>query len=234
MKGKENPRMTSSTLSGVRFIIVVILAVIFCPSEAMVEAKGNSGDDQKKGPLSRFNDQQLKKLRAGEPVCEYKETSGEGKNSAGYGQSSIIINAPIDRCFEIFSNIENQVHYVPGKKKSKIVGEIDGKLLLDNEYNNYGITSKYHSIYIIDKKNHRLEWEIDKSRPHDLAENTGFYQFEKIDEKNTLLTYGATKIDIGFSVPNFLKKYLLGRSQTTMAINIRKYIESNGKWRQED
>jgi hypothetical protein len=183
--------------------------------------------------LSRFNPQQLEKLRAGEPVYEYKETSGEGESSAGYGQSSIIIGAPIDKCFEIFSNLENQVHYVPGKTKSKIVSQTGGKFLLENELSFYGFTVKYYSIYTIDKKNYRLAFELDKERPHDIDEMSGFHQFEKIDEKKTLYTYGVTKLDIGVSVPGFLKNYLLGRDLPAMAINVKKYIESNGRWRRE-
>ena len=229
MNEKEKVRRTPRNFSRTRFILVLILAAIFCPRQAMVETKGNSGDSEKKGPLSCFNDQQLKKLRAGEPVYEYKETSNEGKTSAGYGQASIIINAPIARCYEIFSNIENQVHYVPGRKKAKIAGKIDGKLLLDIESSFYGIPCNYLSIYTIDQNNYRLDFELDKSRPHDIAEMSGFHLFEKIDEKNTLYTYGLTKLDIGVSLPKFLKNYLLGRDLPALTNNVKKYIESNGK-----
>jgi hypothetical protein len=226
MNGKGSSRSTSMILSVARFIIVVILAIIFCQSEVMAEANGNSGDGQEKGPLSIFNDKQLEKLRAGEAVYEYKETSGEGENSAGYGQASIIIDAPIDRCFEICSNLENQVHYVPGKKKSKIVGEIDGKLLLDNEINFLMNTTRYHSLYTINKDDHRLVFELDKSRPHDIVEMLGSHHFVKIDENKTLYTYGMKKLDIGISFPGFMKKYFLGRELPAMAINVKKYIES--------
>lgn len=226
------PKKKTGNFSRTRFILVLVVAAIFCPGEAVAEAKVNSGYGQEKGPLSSFNDQQLKKLRAGEPVYEYKDTSGEVKNSAGYGQASIIINAPIARCYEIFSNIENQVHYVPGREKAKIAGKIDGKLLLDIESSFYGIPSNYRSIYTIDQNNYRLDFELDKSRPHDIAEMSGFHRFEKIDEKNTLYTYCLTKLDIGVSVPKFLKNYLLGRDLPALTNNVKKYIESNEKWRQ--
>ena len=234
MNENEKVRRTPRNFSRTRFILVLILAAIFCPRQAMVETKGNSGDGQANGPLSRFNYQQLKKLRAGEPVCVFKVDSGESENMPGYGQCSIIFNAPIKKCFEILSNIENQVHYAPGKKKSKVVSKNGDKLLVDNEYRFYGATISYHSIYTLDEKTHRLGWEIDKSRPHDLDENSGCFQLEKIDEETTLLTYGATRFDIGFSIPKFIKESLLGRSVPAMVINIKKYIESNGEWRLEN
>ena len=183
---------------------------------------------KEKSPLSRFNDEQLKKLQAGEPVCKYIESSA----TAGNGECSIIINAPIDRCFEILSKIDLQVHYVPNKIQSKIVNKNGNKLLISNEYRYYGITSKYHSIFTIDQKNYRIEYEVDKSKPHDVEDNTGFYQLEKIDEKTTLVTYGSTKLVVKIIVPDVIKNYLLGKSLPAMAINIKKYIESNGKWRQ--
>jgi len=205
-------------------ILFVLMALLFSPNYLAGEEKG---------PSSRFNDQQLKKLKAGEPVCVFKEDSGKNENVAGYGQCSIIIKAPIKKSFDILSKIDLQVHYVPGKKKSTIVNKTGNKLLIDNEYVFYGKSIKYHSIYTIDAQNLRFEFEIEKSRPHDLAENSGFYQFEKIDEKTTLLTYGATKFDTGFPIPDFVKKFLLGRSLPAMATNIKKYIESNGEWRRE-
>ena len=233
MNENEKVRRTPRNFSRTRFILVLILAAIFYPRQAMVETKGNSGDGQAKGPLSRFNGQQLENLRAGEPVCVYKVDAGKKETIAGGGQCSIIINAPIEKCFQLLSNIENQVHYVPYKKKSKLVSETKGKLLIDNEYKIYGTTIKYHSIFTIYKNNYRIEWEIDKSKPHDLADISCFYQLEMIDGKTTLLTYGATKFDVGISVPEFIKNYLLGKTLPTMAINIKKYIESDGKWRQE-
>lgn len=222
MNGKENSRRASSIFSGACFIIVMILAVIFCPSEAMVEVTVNQG------PLSPFNGEQLKKLRAGEPVCVYRVDSA----LAGYGQCSIILNATIEKCFKLLSKIENQVYYVPGKKKSKIIKRDEDKILVENEYIIFGVTIRYYSIYTLDQKKYRIKWEIDKSKPHDLADNSGFYQFEKIDEKTSLLTYGATKFEVGISVPEFIKKYLLDKSMPAMAINIKKYIESDGTWRQ--
>ncbi len=206
------------------FTMIALIALLFSPSHLIGEESG---------PLSPFNDQQLKKLQVGEPVCEYKQITEEGASSAGSGQCSIILNKPIDHCFELFLKVDRQVHYVPGKTKSKIVDQSDGKLLIDNEYSYFGTTTKYHSIYAIDQKNQRLEFEIDQSKPHDLAENSGFWQFEKIDEANTLLIYGAAKLDLGVSVPEFIKKFLLGRSLPMIAINAKKYLESNGKWRQE-
>ena len=65
-----------------------------------------------------------------------------------------------------------------------------------------------------------------------MEDNTGFYQLEKIDEKTTLLTYGSTKLVVGFKVPEAVKNFLLGKSLPAIAINVKKYIESNGEWRQ--
>ena len=197
--------------------------ILFALTALLVSPNYLAGEQD--NPLSRFDTEQLKILKAGEPVCIYEETSEE----SGNGQCSIIINAPIDKCFEILLKIEDQVHWTPNKKKSKIVSRKGNKLLIDNEYKIYGVTVKYHSIYTIDEENYRLEFEIDKSRPHDLAENSGFYQLEKINEETTLTTFGATKMDVGFNVPESIKKFLLGKSLPAMAINLKKYIESNGE-----
>lgn len=204
-------------------IIIASMTMLLLPNHTAAEQKD---------PLLRFDAQQLKKLKSGEPVCSFETVSGQNAKMAGNGQCSIIINTPIMKSFEILSKIENQVHYVPGKKKSAIVQKTGNKLLIDNEYVFYGKSVKYQSIYTIDEQRLRFDFEIDKSKPHDLAENSGFYLFEKIDEKTTLLTYGATKLDTGINVPDFVKSFLLGKSLPAMATNIKKYVESDGKWRQ--
>ena len=205
------------------FFIIALMALLISPNYLAGEEKN---------PLSRFDAQQLKKLKAGEPVCTVKLNSEEANATAGEGYCTIIINAPIDKCFEIIVKIDEQVYYVPNKTKSDIVSREGNRLLIDNVYRYYGTTTAYHSIYTIFDKNYRMEYEIDQSRPHDLAENSGFYQFVKIDRQNTLLTYGSTRLDVGFNVPEFVKKIMLGKSLPAMAINIKKYIESNGEWRQ--
>ncbi len=207
------------------FIFIAFMALLFSSDHLNAEEQG---------PLSRFDEDQLKTLQAGEPVCVSTVTTEEGADPAGHGQCSIIVKAPMDKCFEIMEKIDQQVHWTPYKTRSKIVSRDDNKLLIDNEYVIYGVSIEYHSIYTIIEKKHRLEFEIDKSRPHDFEENSGFYQLEKIDGDKTLLTFGAYKLDVGFSVPTFVKNFLLGRSLPTMAINAKKYIESNGEWRQED
>lgn len=237
--GASSPKFIKEFLLGKSLPVMAINLKKYIESNGQWrQEQGNSGDGQQKNPFSSFSGQQLEKLKAGEPVCVYKEDSGKKENSSGNGQCSIIINASINKCFEILMKIDRQVYWVPNKKKSTIVSSNDNKHLIDNKYVFYGITVKYHSLFTIDQKNYRIEWEIDKSRPHDLLENSGFYQLEKIDEKTALLTYGATKIDVGVglsnSVPEFIKKYLLGKSLPIMAINAKKYIESDEKWRQED
>jgi len=203
--------------------LIVLAALFLLPSHLTAEEKG---------PLSSFNEEQLKKLKAGDPVCNYEFDKEEDSENSGNGQCSIIIIKPIDKCFEIMEKIDLQVHWVPNKKKSKIINKNENKVLIENEYEFIGFTVKYHSIYTVDEKRHRLEWKIDQTKPHDFEENSGFYQLEKIDEKTTLLTYGAYNLDVGFKVPDFVKKYLLGKSLPTMATNAKKYIESEGKWSQ--
>jgi len=207
------------------FIFIAFMALLIAPNNPAAEENS---------PLSRFNEEQLKKIEAGEPACNYELTKEGCSENSGNGQCSIIIKTPIDKCFEIMEKIDLQVHWVPNKKKSEIISKNEDKVLIENEYGFYGITVKYHSIYTVDEKRHRLEWKIDQTKPHDFEENSGFYQLEKIDEKTTLLTYGAYNLDVGFSVPNFVKNFLLGRSLPKMATNARKYIESDGKWRQDD
>ena len=208
-----------------RTITALILLGLFAASASALSETKNS-----EGPLSGFSPEQQKKLLSGEPVFEFKKTSAEGQDDQGHGQAYIIINAPLDTCFKIFSALDLQYQYFPRKTKSEVVKKEGDRVLLRNEFDFYLADIYYTSEYTIDPKRHRFDFEMDKSFPHNLEESAGFFEFEKLDDNRTLFTYAATKVDTGVRVPGFIQEYITSRDLPAQAVNVKKRIESGGKW----
>jgi len=179
-----------------------------------------------KNPLERFNPSQKQELLQGRAIYEYKK-SDDGK---GFGQAEIIINTPVDTCFAVFSRLDQQYLYFPRKTRSEIIKSEGATVWLRNEFYFYIGRVEYTSRYTIDQGKRRFDFEMDKSYPHNIPESAGYFLFEKIDDNRTLFTYAATRLDTGYKVPQLVQNYITSRDLPGQAINVKKRIESGGKW----
>ena len=215
------------SISVMRFIRSILLGglalALLAPGEIF---SGAPPPARPPGPLARFSAEQRARLLAGEAVFEYRQT-GEGR---GHGQATILINAPLETCFTIFSALDRQSQYFPRKTKSEIVERQGNRILLRNEFDFYLARIEYYSLYTVDPRRHRFDFELDQSYPHNVDESAGYFQFEAVDERRTLFTYAATKLDVGVAVPDFIKQYLTSRDLPALAVNVKKRIESGGQW----
>jgi len=177
--------------------------------------------------------QEKKELIGGKVIYKsIKYTDSEGKIK-GYGQSMVIINAPIDKCWKIFTQFDKQQEYFPRKTASVILEQKPDFALVLKRFKFFGFTVEYTIKYKIDEKNYRIDFELDPSHPHDIKDTAGFFLFEKISEQKTLFVYGVTKLDTGLKVPSFIQNYLQKRDLPAVAENVRKRIESDGEWKKK-
>lgn len=188
---------------------------------------------EEKSPLDRFSAEQRQKLLAGEAVYEQVKTQGPDGKTQGHGESYVIIAAPIAECWKIFTRFNEMQLYFPRKKVSEVIESKPDRAVVKKVFDFYVIEMQYTMDYKIDEKNHRIEFSLDKNYPHDLEDSAGFFLFEKIDDQRTLFSYAATKVDTGVKVPEFISDYLTSRDLPAVAANVKKRIESGGKWTKE-
>lgn len=180
---------------------------------------------------NKLSSKEKARLLQGEVIYQsVKTTDADGKIS-GYGQSLVLIKAPIEKCWEIFTQFEKQQEYFPRKTASIVLEQKPGFALVQKEFKFFGVKIKYVNQYRIDEKNFRIDFQIDQSKPHDIKDTAGFFLFEKIAENQTLFVYGVTKVDTGISMPDFVQEYLQKKDLPAVAENVRKRIESNGIWK---
>ncbi|HUT53474.1 MAG TPA: hypothetical protein VM658_08795 [bacterium] len=218
---------------GMALLVAAVMAgmAVMSPGRALGDTGQAAGAEAGKDPLARFTAEQKQKLLAGEPVYIYTETSAPGGSGKGFGQAFIIINAPVETCFKIFGELGKQHEYFPRKTKSEVVKSEGNHTLVHNEFDFYLAAIEYYSLYTIDADGHRFDFEMDKSHPHNVEESAGYFVFEKIDGRRTLFTYAATRLDVGVSVPGFIKELIVSRDLPAQAVNVKKRIESGGKWK---
>jgi len=202
--------------------IVLMLAMAALPGDDP-SAPGGS-------VLDRFTPEELKKLEAGEAVYQLVQTEDADGKTRGHGQSSALINAPIDLCFKIFCEFDKHHLFFPRKKKSEVKKTWDNKALVYKEFDFYVVTVEYTVLYTVDSDIHRVDFQMDREYPHDIEDTAGYFHFEKVDDQRTLFTYAATKVETGVKVPGFIQEYITSRDLPNVVLSVKKRIESGGKW----
>jgi len=181
----------------------------------------------------KLTEKEKNKLLQGEVIYQSVKSTDAEDRLSGYGQSLAVVNAPIEKCWEIFTQYEQQQEYFPRKTLSRVIDQKPGLVLVQKEFKFYWAKIKYVNQYKIDPKNFRIDFQIDQTYPHDLKDSAGFFLFEKISPDTTLFIYAVTKLDTGIKTPQFIQNYIQKRDLPAVAENVRKRIESNGTWKKQ-
>ncbi len=143
----------------------------------------------------------------------------------------IIIAAPVEQCFKMFCDFDRQYLYFPAITNSKALNRSENRVVIYKELDYRVAVFRYTHILTIDPARRRVDFVTDPTGVNDIKFSQGFFQFEKIDDTRALFTYGLVKLDPGIKIPEFIQEYMTSRDLPKMAINLKKYIESGGKWK---
>jgi len=215
--------MNKSVISALAALVVFLAAPALNPGPA-------AGEFPEETALGRLPAEQQKKLLAGEEVYEPRLEDAAGE--AGFTAAAmIIINAPVEQCFDMFCDFEKQYLYFPQISKSSVRSRSQDRVVIQKELDYRVVKIRYTHILTIDPQNHRVGFVTDPKGVNDVKFSKGFFQFQPIDDNRTLFTYGMVKLDPGIRVPQFIRKYMISRDLPKMAVNLKKWIESDGKWK---
>jgi len=185
---------------------------------------------RQESPLDRFSPQERRELLAGRAIYRYVEDGGSKESLKGHAASFAVVNAPIEECFKIFCDVEKERLYFPKMKSSRIVRETEDGLVVHKELFFVVAAVEYTHLMSIDHENHRVNFVTLPDEPNTVKYSRGYFGFEKIDLGRTLFSYHLLELDVGFYVPEFIKNYLASKDLPGVAENVKKRIESGGKW----
>lgn len=198
------------------------------PGQTAEEAK--SGEAAGKDLLSRFSPEEREKLLKGEAIYRSVLVENPDGSSSGHGEAIAIVKAPTDECFAMFCEFEKWKLYFPRMMISKVLERSGDKAIFYKELDFKLVTIRYTQTLTIDPKAHCVDFTVYPEGVNDIKASDGYFLFEKIDDQNTLLSYGLTKMDIGVTIPKFIQDYMSSKDLPGIVINIKKRIESGGKW----
>jgi len=218
---------TGKTFSYLFAGILLVWAVCLQSAE---KAGANGQAQAQKSALDRFSPEQRQKLLNNNAVYESKLTTGPDASTKGIGAASVLINAPIDQCYKMFLEFDKQYLFFPRLKVSKILSSSGNTTVIYKELDYRIATIRYTHILTADPADHRVDFVTDPKGANDIKFSQGYFKFEKIDDSRSLFSYGLVKFDAGVRIPEFIQNYMTSKDLPVMALSLKKWIESRGKW----
>ena len=175
--------------------------------------------------------EEKEKLERGEAVFESVKTDEKDGSVSGHGQSMVLIHASPETCWEQLTQFDRHYLFLPRQTASVVLETTQAEAFVRKTHKIFGFKMEFVLRYTLDSAHYRLDFEIDKTRPHDLEDTAGYFRFEEVKPGVSLLVYGITRVDTGVKTPRFVQKWLQKRDLPQVAVNIKKWVESGGTWK---
>lgn len=145
-----------------------------------------------RGSLARkLTDEEVERLEAGKVIM----LPFDKKKYLG-GHSYILLDEKLSKSWKAIQDARVYEEIYPTTKESKVVeqGENSSVVKMVQKQGAYKIT--YYLDYTSDPKIHKLSWDLNKDKPHDINHSSGHFKFSKYKDGRTLMKM-YTKLDLG-------------------------------------
>ena len=217
-------------LPGVAFALLLLVGLVMT-AEAGKAAGPPPGAPTDKDPAAYkgLSSAQITRLKNGEVVILDRPEKVEGRTMI---TAAIIFNQNIDTVWSLITQGWRQEEYLPRLDRSKLIKKWDGGDIIEFHVSILGISINYQILGTRDKSHYYSHWKLNPSFKNDMKEVSGFWRFYWIDEKHTLARYG-TWVEIGRAIPDAVQEYLTKRDLPEALGAVKKWINSNGKYRKQ-
>ena len=151
------------------------------------------------------------RVLGGEAVVRVEPVPDSG-GSRGSGLGAITVHRPLPAVWRQLITYEDKPDYMPNLKSAKVLRRDGRGLSVRMESKVAWSTFRYTLRCAFDEPRHRIEWRLDPdARDNDVAASEGGWQLEALPGGWTLAIY-RSRVDIGRSLPGFVKDLILSRS----------------------
>lgn len=207
------------------FLIFALLAYLVLPL-------GTAGA----GPISeRLNAAEKARIDNREVVSR-SEVSPDGAKCKAFAFAAINI-ASKDEVWKILLDHEHLPEFMPRLNKSVCLKQTATQSQVEFELDASIATLTYTLIRTLSADRTRLDWTLDRSRPHKYFKvNEGYYQLEEVAPGKYLIEYMTqVEMDLGVlsKVATKVTADMTGEDLPGVVDGLRKRIESGGVWKRQ-
>jgi hypothetical protein len=186
------------------------------------------------GEWEKLSEEERRQLENGEVIYRSVKTKVDKDKHKGHGVSMIVVNAPIEECWRIFTEWNKHQEFIPGKVGSAVIEEKPDYILCLKKFRFFGVRIQFTVRYYVDVEKRRVEFKLDPDWAHDIKDTYGHFAFEKITPDSTLFIYECANLDPGIVVPPKIMDFLQKRALPAVSENVKKRIETGGEWKKDE
>lgn len=141
-----------------------------------------------------FTAEERRRLRAGELVERPTTRTEDGFHYVG-GTSWQRVRAPRDEVWRAVLDVDRYPRLLPGVDRARLARDGSDRRILHLRHRYAFVTASYYAIQRIDRAEHTLHFELDRSRPHDIRAGHGFLRVHAY-RGGSIVTWGVMA-DVG-------------------------------------
>lgn len=180
-----NPRPPQQRLSSVPRRATNVLVLLLCALPALAAAQAG------------FSPTERRMLTRGELVERPSPVDRGGHRYVG-GTSYRVVDRSVDEVWRALHDFDSYEHMLPSTNETTVVegGRTHAVVRVGHVYG--PVSARYHLAVSFDDREHRLEFELDGTRPNDIEAAHGFCEVTAYEGGRSLVTW-AGRVDPGSS-----------------------------------
>lgn len=183
-------------------------------------------------PVAAADTPAWKHHAVGEVVVTEESVKGPDGVSRLRGKAEILIEAPPEEIWKAITDHDHFTEFMPGVEGCKIEKDTGTSRLVHYKVAVAWKEIEYFLRLNYDRETFYVNYHLDKSLPHDIADAQGTWKLEPVDGgEKTWVTYSVF-IDSGRFVPGFVERVLSKRQLPGVLENVRKRVLSGHTWTQ--
>lgn len=168
-------------------------------------------------------------LDAGRLVVRPK-TERRGSQILVGGTSWQIVSLPVDAVWRAIADVPRYVHMLPNCVEARVVATHGERRTLYVRHESGPISASYHLSARFDPDRRDLTFTLDPSRPHAIDAAWGFLTVRPVDERRSLVSFGAM-VDLGSGLFGGVLRDSLHASVLRVPATLKRFVEGAGRRR---
>jgi ribosome-associated toxin RatA of RatAB toxin-antitoxin module len=157
--------------------------------------------------------------------------TGDGARGAKV-KAYCIINKPPDVAWAVMLDYHKFDEFMPRLEKVEVLEKTTSTMKVTETVRvPLGVIS-YTIDLIFTPAQRTVNWTLDKSRKHDIAETFGVWEILPYRQDKTILRY-TTTLDSGFFVPRLVEEFLIRNDLSDALLGLKQRTESDGTWKKK-
>ena len=175
---------------------------------------------------------ELARLNAGDVVVKTEPYNTADGTRAASAKAYSVINKPLESVWAVMLDYRKFQEFMPRLEKVAVLAQTRDTMKVTETLSVPLSTLSYTVDLTFEPIRRRVSWKLDKSKPHDIADTVGVWEFLPYPPNRTLVHY-TTFVDTGLSVPKALENYLVKSDLPEVLLSLKRRTESDGAWKKE-